>query len=120
MSPRALRARLHLQPSTREPDEFASGPSSRSDHHDHRVPVAFVALSSVPSSATTYHSSGSVTFQGAVSGTLKVAASLNSGRLPGCSISGVSKQGSSEGATIVIFWNNVKLKSERRPRPCRL
>jgi hypothetical protein len=74
------------------------------------VPAALVALSAVPSSATTYDSSGSVTFQGAVSGTLKVSASLNSGGLPGCSISGLSKSGATEGATIVIVWNNVKLK----------
>jgi len=74
------------------------------------IPVAFVGVSAVPSSATTYHSSGTVTFQGAVSGTLKISASVNSGGLPGCSISGVSGSGSSEGGTIVITWNNVKLK----------
>jgi hypothetical protein len=74
------------------------------------IPVAFVGISAGPSSATTYHSSGSVTFQGAVSGTLKISASVNSGGLPGCSISGVSGSGSSEGGTIVITWNNVKLK----------
>jgi hypothetical protein len=73
------------------------------------VPVAILGLSAVPSSATSYHSSGSITFQGAVSGTLKVNASVNDGGLPGCSISGVEKSGSSEGGTIVITWNNVKL-----------
>lgn len=54
--------------------------------------------------SSTRGSSGSFTFGGEVSGTLKVPGLQEPGNLPGCSIS------PSQGGTDVITWDNVKLK----------
>jgi hypothetical protein len=71
---------------------------------------ALSSLSTPAASASSYHSSGSFSFGGAVSGTLKIPPSHNDGGLPGCSISGVFGTQSHQGGDEIITWNNVKLK----------
>jgi hypothetical protein len=68
------------------------------------------ALGAPAASASSYHSSGSFSFGGAISGTLKIPASHNYGGLPGCSISGVEGSPPHQGGDDIITWNNVKLK----------
>jgi hypothetical protein len=67
-------------------------------------------LSAPSASASSYHSSGSFTFGGAISGTLEVQTSHNDGGLPGCSISGVAGSPPHQGGYDIITWNNVKLR----------
>jgi hypothetical protein len=67
------------------------------------------ALGAPTASASSYHSSGSFSFGGAISGTLKIPASNNDGGLPGCSISGVVGSPPHQGGYDIITWNNVKL-----------
>ncbi len=68
------------------------------------------ALGAPTASASSYHSSGSFSFGGAVSGTLEVPASHNDGGLPGCAISDVSGSPPHQGGYDIITWDNVKLK----------
>jgi len=68
------------------------------------------ALGASPASASSYHSSGSFSFGGAISGTLQVPASHNYGGLPGCAISDVSGSPPHQGGYDIITWDNVKLK----------
>jgi hypothetical protein len=59
------------------------------------------------SAATSKGSSGSFTFTGAVSGTLKVPAFLASGSaLTGCTIAGITKTSTAEGGTDTITWSD--------------
>jgi hypothetical protein len=68
------------------------------------------ALGAPAASASSYHSSGSFSFGGAISGTLQVPASHNYGGLPGCAISDVSGSPPHQGGDDIITWGNVKLK----------
>jgi hypothetical protein len=72
------------------------------------VPV----LGAPPATASSYHSSGSFTFGGAISGTLRVPPSDNYGGLPGCAISGVDGSPPHQGGDNIITWDNVKLRVE--------
>jgi hypothetical protein len=69
-----------------------------------------IATVGVSPAQAAYDSSGEITFSGAVSGTLHVSPSVNSGGLPGCAIAGISKIGSTVGGTDTMVWDNVKLK----------
>jgi hypothetical protein len=71
----------------------------------------FVALlEPVASASTSKGSSGSFTFTGSVSGTLKVPAFLAPGSaLTGCAIAGITSTATAEGGTDTISWSNVKL-----------
>jgi hypothetical protein len=66
-------------------------------------------LGAPTASASSYHSSGSFSFGGAISGTLQVPASQNYGGLPGCAISDVSGSPPHQGGYNIINWDNVKL-----------
>ena len=68
------------------------------------------ALGAPTASASSYHSSGSFSFGGAISGTLQVPASHNYGGLPGCAISDVSGSPPQQGGYDIITWDNVKLR----------
>jgi hypothetical protein len=68
------------------------------------------ALGAAPASASSYRSSGSITFAGVISGILKIPASQNYGGLPGCSISGVEGSPPHQGGYDIITWDNVKLR----------
>ena len=80
--------------------------------------VAALVLGVVPAigipaaSASSYHSSGSFTFGGAISGTLHVPASQFDGGSPGCSISGIEGSPPHQGGDDVMTWDNVKLQVE--------
>jgi hypothetical protein len=72
--------------------------------------VLVALLGSVASASAAKGSSGSFTFTGAVSGTLKVPAFLAPGSaLTGCAISGITSTATTEGGTDTINWSNVKL-----------
>jgi hypothetical protein len=71
----------------------------------------FVALlAPLASASTSKGSSGSFTFTGTVSGTLKVPPFLAPGSaLTGCTIAGITSTATAEGGTDTITWSNVKL-----------
>src|SRR5271165_2098785 len=66
--------------------------------------VLLIGVAAAPASATHKGSSGSFTFTGEVSGTLKVPTTVSYGGLTACSIS------PSQGGTDVITWDEAKLK----------
>jgi hypothetical protein len=71
------------------------------------VPIPATASSTAAASTAaspSKGSTGSFTFSGAVSGTLKVPSLLQPGDLPGCTIS------PSQAGTDVITWDSIKLK----------
>jgi hypothetical protein len=70
----------------------------------------FALVAPVASASTSKGSSGSFTFTGTVSGTLKVPAFLAPGSaLTGCTIAGITSTATTEGGTDTITWSNVKL-----------
>lgn len=70
-----------------------------------------IGLGTLSASATAVKgSSGSFTFTGSVSGTLKVPALFSPGSLlTGCTIGGIVGSSTDEGGTDTITWMNVKL-----------
>ena len=64
--------------------------------------VLLIGVAAAPASATHKGSSGSFTFTGEVSGTLKVPTTVSYGGLTACSIS------PSQGGTDVITWDEAK------------
>ncbi len=75
--------------------------------------AAVLPALSVPSAtASSYHSSGSFTFGGAISGTLRVPPSDNYGGLPGCAISGIDGSPPHRGGDDIVTWDNVKLRAD--------
>jgi hypothetical protein len=73
------------------------------------VPIAILGLSASSASAARFDSSGTLTLQGAVSGTLHVLASVNGGAFPGCAIDESSGSGSTAKAIEAMTWLNAKL-----------
>ncbi len=70
-----------------------------------------MAVASSPiAAASPYRSSGSFTFGGAISGTLRVSRSQNDGGLPGCGINGIDGAPPHQGGDDIIIWDNVKLR----------